>query len=120
MARRTPGRELIEVVSWRKSSRSGSGANGANCVEVGAWRKSTRSGSGGSGNNCVEVGAWHKSTRSGSGGNGDNCVEAGSCSCHGIAIRDSKLPTTGDYPTLTLAHPDWTALLAAVKTGPLT
>lgn len=91
MARRVSGRELIEVVSWRKSTRSGSGANGANCVEAGAWRKSSRSGSG---------------------GNGDNCVEAASCNCHGIAVRDSKHL---DGTPLAIARSDWAALLTTVK-----
>lgn len=90
-ARRASGRELIEVVSWRKSSRSGSGANGANCVEAGAWRKSSRS-SGGA--------------------NGANCVEAASCTCHGIAVRDSKHFAT---PPLAITRADWAALLTAVR-----
>lgn len=56
---------------------------------------------------------WRKSTRSQ--GSGNNCVEAGTCPCHGIAIRDSKLPTTGDFPTLSVALIDWAGLLTAIK-----
>lgn len=77
------------------------------------WRKSSRSASGAD-QNCVEAGTWRKGTRSASGGNA-NCVEAGACTCHGVAIRDSKLPTTGDYPTLSISRADWTALLSTIK-----
>lgn len=82
-----------------------------------AWRKSSRSASGPN-QNCIEVGSWRKSTRSASGAD-QNCVEVGPCTCHGVAIRDSKLPTTGDFPTLSVTRTEWTALLAAVKTDAL-
>lgn len=75
------------------------------------WRKSSRSQS--DAGQCVEVGSWRKSTRSQS--STGQCVEVGPCTCHGIAVRDSKLPTTGDYPTLSMTRTDWTALLATVK-----
>nr|WP_285662957.1 DUF397 domain-containing protein [Actinorhabdospora filicis] len=62
----------------------------------------------------MEVGAWRKSTRTGSGGSGNNCVEVGTCSCHGIAIRDTK-DRTG--PILSTHRPEWTSFLAGVKSG---
>lgn len=80
-------------------------------VRVASWRKSTRSSNGSA--QCVEVGAWRKSARSPS--NGGNCVEAGTCSCHGIAVRDSKAPAIG---TLSLTPTDWAALLTTLKTSP--
>lgn len=58
----------------------------------------------------VKSTVWRKSSRSASGGNA-NCVEARTCSCHGIAIRDSKhLSIT----PLTVTSTDWVALLSTV------
>ncbi|MER5261298.1 DUF397 domain-containing protein [Actinosynnema sp. NPDC002837] len=53
---------------------------------------------------------WRKSTRSNGGGNG-NCVEV-SLSGGSARVRDSKNPAG---PTVAL--PDWTAFVAAVKKG---
>ena len=83
--------------------------------EVVAWRKSTRSGDGANGGNCVEAGAWRKSTRSGSGGNA-NCLEAAACTdaSHGVAVRDTKHRSG---PVFVFAREDWTAFVADVKHG---
>lgn len=78
---------------WRKSSRSND--SGGNCVEVG----------------CVHDAYWRKSTRSTQNG---QCLEAANLA-DSIAVRDSKLPTTGDFPTLTMTPDDWTAVLVTVR-----
>lgn len=62
--------------------------------------------------------AWRKSTRSNSGAD-QNCLEAGTCPHLGIAIRDSKLPTTGTYPTLAVSPSDWDGMIAAIREGVL-
>jgi hypothetical protein len=36
-----------------------------------------------------------------------------------VAIRDSKLDTTGDFPTLSMPATDWAGLLTAIRTGTL-
>jgi Domain of unknown function (DUF397) len=74
------------------------------------WRKSSYSGSGGG--NCVEVGVWHKASYSHS--NGGGCVEvSGTPNAH-VAVRDSKDP---DGPRLAFRHADWRAFTDRVKTG---
>jgi hypothetical protein len=80
-------------VQWRKSSYSGTG----NCIEVA----------------CIHSAPWRKSSRSG--GNG-NCVEVAPVATT-VAVRDSKLPTYGDFPHLLLDTDTWTGLIAAIKTG---
>ncbi|GAA2165562.1 MULTISPECIES: DUF397 domain-containing protein [Glycomyces] len=80
-------------VQWRKSSYSGTG----NCIEVA----------------CIHSAPWRKSSRSG--GNG-NCVEVAPVATT-VAVRDSKLPTSGDFPHLLLDTDTWTGLIAAIKTG---
>lgn len=100
-------------LQWHKSSHS---VNNGSCVEVAAttWRKSTRS----NGQNaclevaCVHDAPWFKSSRSG--GSGGNCVEAASL-LDSVAVRDSKLDTTGDFPVLTMTSSDWSALLHTVR-----
>ncbi|MFD0556606.1 uncharacterized protein DUF397 [Stackebrandtia endophytica] len=79
----------VHVISWRTSSRSGSGSNGANCIEVGAWRKSSLSAS-----------------------NAGQCVEAGTCNCHGVAIRDTKHHASG---VLSVSSAEWSGLLTVLK-----
>lgn len=73
-----------------------------------SWRKSSRSGSG-SGNACVEVtfadAAWRKSSRSG-GGDG-SCVEVAFAG-PAVAVRDSKDP---DGPVLAFPASSWSAFL---------
>lgn len=77
------------------------------------WRKSVRSAN--NTGQCVEVGSWRKSMRSSSSGD-VNCVEAGTCTCHGIAIRDSK---QAHGPVLTITPAEWSSLLTVVKTNSL-
>ncbi|MDA1387508.1 MULTISPECIES: DUF397 domain-containing protein [Glycomyces] len=58
---------------------------------------------------------WRKSSRSSDSGNGQ-CVEvAGLVSA--VAVRDSKLPTEGEFPHLLVNPGDWSAFLAGVKSG---
>ncbi|WP_344489202.1 DUF397 domain-containing protein [Glycomyces endophyticus] len=58
---------------------------------------------------------WRKSSRSA--GNG-NCVEAAP-TAGAVAVRDSKLPTEGDFPHLLLDTSTWTGLVSAIKSGEL-
>lgn len=81
--------------TWRVSSYSTNGANGANCVEVGSWRTSTRSGSGPNGGNCVEVGAAKPKLAA-------------------IAVRDTK---NRDGGTLAIPTTEWADLLSTIKSG---
>jgi len=83
-------------LTWRKSSRSN--ANGT-CVEVG----------------CLHDAVWRKSSRS---GNNGNCVEVAPVSAL-VAVRDSKLDTTGDFPFLTVSAAEWTTLLTTIHTEDL-
>jgi hypothetical protein len=57
--------------------------------------------------------AWLKSSRSV--GNG-NCVEVAP-TAEAVAVRDSKLPTEGDFPHLLLDTDTWTGLITAIKSG---
>ena len=54
---------------------------------------------------------WRKSTRSQANG---NCIEIAS-TLEAIAIRDSKLPATGDYPHLEIPHANWAGLLSELS-----
>lgn len=86
--------------SWRKSSRS-NGNGGSNCVEVACihdapWRKSSRS-NGNGGSACVEVAPWQAV----------------------VAVRDSKLPTSGDFPMLSMSQSDWADLIDMIRSGEL-
>lgn len=56
---------------------------------------------------------WRTSSRSQSGAD-QNCVEVGSCTCHGIAVRDSKHPQGG---TLTVGHSEWLKFIGALGRG---
>lgn len=83
------------------------------------WRRATRSQNT---NNCVEVAGmhdapWRKSSRS-NGSGGQNCVEATHIASI-VAVRDSKLDTSGDFPHLAVSGTDWTGLLAEIRTGKL-
>jgi hypothetical protein len=82
------------------------------------WRKSSRSND--SGGNCVEVASihdapWRKSSRS---NNNGQCVEAAQLDAI-VAIRDSKLDTSGDFPHLRLSAADWAGLLSAIRADTL-
>ncbi|MGQ0840148.1 DUF397 domain-containing protein [Actinokineospora sp.] len=72
------------------------------------WRKSSRSGIGAN-DNCVEVAfaEWRKSSGSGMGGN-DNCVEV-AVEAEVVGVRDSK---NGTGPHLTFPGPAWHRFLA--------
>ncbi|THV24412.1 DUF397 domain-containing protein [Glycomyces paridis] len=86
----------LNAATWRKSSRS-SGTGNGQCVEVA----------------CLHDAPWRKSTRSSDTGNG-NCVEvAGLVST--VAVRDSKLPTEGNFPHLLVTAEEWTAFLSGIK-----
>lgn len=54
---------------------------------------------------------WRKSSRSQN--NGASCIEVAHVNAT-IAIRDSKLNTTGDYPVLTIPTADWNAMLEMI------
>lgn len=58
---------------------------------------------------------WRKSSRSGS--TGANCVEV--CATTTVAIRDSKLDTTGDFPYLSTTTAEWRSLLGDIRSGRL-
>jgi hypothetical protein len=81
---------------WRKSSRS---TNNGNCVEVG----------------CAHEASWRKSSRS---SNDGTCVEVAPIRAT-IAVRDSKLDTTGDFPYLAVNVDDWSGLVVAIRSGAL-
>jgi hypothetical protein len=60
-----------------------------------------------------------KSSKSDGTGNG-NCVEVGMVARQRktvVAVRDSKLPTVGDFPKLMLDANGWSGLLAGIKSG---
>ena len=86
-------------LTWRKSTRS-NGTGGQACVEVA----------------CLHDATWRKSARS-NGSGGQNCVEVASASAT-IALRDSKLDTTGDFPHLTIPAAEWAGFLTTVTTDP--
>lgn len=56
---------------------------------------------------------WRKSSRSI--GNG-NCVEAAPLG-GAMAVRDSKLPTVGDFPHLLVGASNWNGFLGAIRSG---
>lgn len=58
---------------------------------------------------------WRKSSRSGS--TGANCVEVSGTTT--VAIRDSKLDTTGDFPYLSTTTTEWQSLLSDIRSGRL-
>ncbi|PKW19151.1 DUF397 domain-containing protein [Saccharopolyspora spinosa] len=73
------------------------------------WRRSSRSGSGGGA--CVEVGAvWRRSSYSGP--NGGACVEVGGLGASMTGVRDSKDPSG---PALLFGADAWDGFLSGVK-----
>jgi hypothetical protein len=83
--------DIIDHMTWRKASYSGS--NGGGCVEVGVWRKATYSTS-----------------------NGGGCVEVASTPAAMVAVRDSK---DADGPRLAFTPAGWQAFTRQIKRGPL-
>jgi len=78
-------------------------------TEISSWRKSTRSG-GGADSSCVECRVtWRKSTHSGAQAD-SNCVEARQ-RAEGFQVRDSKLGH--DSPVFALQSADFVGLLQA-------
>lgn len=63
--------------------------------------------------------SWRKSSRSAGGSGNTNCLEAANVAAV-VAVRDSKLPTSGDFPVLTMTRPEWAGLLTALRSGDLT
>ncbi|MFD0557502.1 uncharacterized protein DUF397 [Stackebrandtia endophytica] len=61
--------------------------------------------------------SWRKSSRSNSGPG--QCVEVGTLDGTWIAVRDSKLTTTVDFPTLTVPATDWASLLTDIQASHL-
>ncbi|HEU5128846.1 MAG TPA: DUF397 domain-containing protein [Glycomyces sp.] len=62
---------------------------------------------------CVHDAPWRKSSRSHT--NGD-CVEVAPVAT-AVAVRDSKLPTEGDFPHLLVDTHSWAGLVTAIKSG---
>ncbi|GAA3736956.1 hypothetical protein HDA32_005503 [Spinactinospora alkalitolerans] len=81
----------VNRLDWRKSSYSGTNANCVECASA-SWARSSYSGA--TSSNCVE---WASLPSS-------------------VALRDSKNPEAGH---LSLAAPEWSAFLTAVKRGEL-
>lgn len=67
----------------------------------------------------MRIQSWRKSSFS---VNNGNCVEVGRAhaAASGVAVRDSKLDTTGDFPCLVVPTAEWNALVAGVSSDVLT
>ncbi|MFE6691389.1 DUF397 domain-containing protein [Streptomyces sp. NPDC057743] len=114
----------LGTATWRKSSYSN--PDGGNCIEVSddfltaaTWRKSTHSNA--EGGECIEVSddflataAWRKSTYSNP--DGANCIEVSDSLPNLVPVRDSKTP---HGPALVFPAANWSAFVAAVKSGQL-
>lgn len=74
-----------------------------------AWRKSSYSNANTA---CVEVGMPARESER-SIASASTCVEA-AVTPDVVAIRDSKLPTDGDFPMLTVPRAEWAGFLAGL------
>ncbi|GLZ77521.1 DUF397 domain-containing protein [Actinorhabdospora filicis] len=62
---------------------------------------------------CLDELHWRKASHS---TNNGACIEAASIAAT-IAVRDSKIATGHDYPTLTIPTPAWSAFLTNIAAG---
>jgi hypothetical protein len=94
----------VEPDTWTKST----ACETAQCIEVVVWRKSTRSTSD---LTCVEVGIPKKSSFSDA--SGPWCVEVEGAKDGDVLVRDTKDPG----PVLKFTPAEWRAFIAGAKLG---